>query len=69
MSVTVPTAAPLDLTALGFLALHLEKIAEIADDLRRCVPPPEPALGELVVRLGLHAAGARAEFATLCIGS
>jgi hypothetical protein len=68
MSATVPTAAPLDRTALGFLALHLEKIAEIADDLRRRVPRPEPSRGDLVVRLGLHAAGALAELAALGAG-
>jgi hypothetical protein len=44
MRARVPTAAPLNRTALAFLALHLEKIAEIADDLRRRAPPPEPAL-------------------------
>jgi hypothetical protein len=62
-TVPVPTAAPLDPTALVLLERHIEKIAEIADDLRRTQPSTPP--GDLVVRLGLHAAGAQAELAAL----
>ena len=60
MTVTVPTAATLDRTAFALLDLHLGKIAEIAEDLRRR-ELPGGRLGELVVRLELHAAGARDE--------
>jgi hypothetical protein len=63
MSATVPTTAPLDPTALVLLERHIEKIIEIADDLRRSQPSTPPS--DLVVRLGLHAAGARAELAAL----
>jgi len=63
MPATALPAASLDPTALGFIEIHIEKIAEIADDLRR-LQPSEP-LSELVVRLGLHAAGAQAELAAL----
>jgi hypothetical protein len=67
MRVTVPTAASLDRTALAFLRIHVAKIAGIADDLRRR-QHSEPELRDLVVRLGLHAAGAQAELASLEAG-
>jgi hypothetical protein len=54
----------LDRIALAFLRIHVAKIAEIADDLRRR-QQSEAELRDLVVRLGLHAAGAQAELASL----
>ena len=66
MRATVPTAAPLDPTVLGRLEIHIRKIVKLTDDLRRTQPSTPP--GDLVVRLGLHAAGAQAELAALQVG-
>jgi hypothetical protein len=60
MTITVPTAATLDRTAFALLDLHLGKIAQIADDLRRC-ELSGGRLRELIVLLELHAAGAQDE--------
>jgi hypothetical protein len=62
MRAPVPTAA-VDPAVLQRLEIHIRKIVKIADDLRRTQPSTPP--GDLVVRLGLHAAGAQAELATL----
>ena len=67
MRATVPTAAPLDPTVLVRLEIHVRKIAEIADDLRRTQPSTPSS--DLVVPLGLHAAGAQAELYALRVGT
>ena len=63
MTGTLPPALP-DRTSFAFLDDHLDKIAEIADLLRRLEPSGQP-LRELVVQLELHAVGAQDEVVRL----
>jgi hypothetical protein len=63
MTGTLSPASP-DPATYAFLDDHLDKIAEIADLLRRLEPTGQP-LRELVVQLELHAVGAQDELVKL----